>query len=92
MSVKKELRNLDIFIKGIKTGKVSLIDTIPTACKLAQAVFEAKKGAYEQTKEVEKVEKLAERFLRELNRIVPKANVFEGTGIEPKKSDVYDES
>lgn len=88
MSAKKELQNLDIFIERIKTGKVSLIDTIPTACKLAVAVFEAKKGAYEQTKEVEKVEKLAERFLRDLDRIVPEANLFEGTGLKHKKGRV----
>jgi len=66
-----------------------LIDTIPIACKLAQAVFVAKKGAYEQTEEVED---LAKRFLQKIHNIVPKANVFEGTGIEPKKSGVYDES
>lgn len=88
MSAKKELRNLDIFIKGIKTDKVTLINTIPVACELAQAVFAAKKGDYEKT-ETEKVEKLAERFLRKLNGIVREANIFEGTGLKPKKGRVY---
>ncbi len=85
MNAEKELRNLDIFIKGIKTDKVTLIDTIPIAYKLARAVDEAKACAYEQTKEVED---LVERFLRKLDNIVREANLLEGTSVERKKGRV----
>jgi len=78
MSEQKKLKKVTEAIERIKTGKVSMIDTIPTACKLARAVFEAKKGAYKQEKELEKIERLAMRFLQDLNRIVPEANLLEG--------------
>ena len=84
MTEQKKLKKVTEAIERIKTGKVSLVDTIPIACKLARAVFKAKKAAYKQTKEVEK---LAVRFLQDLNRIVPEGNLLEG--IDIKKGHVY---
>jgi len=78
-------KKLEIFIKGVKTDKIDLIDTISIAYELTVAVFKAEKDASEHSKEVKD---LAEKFLRKLDGIVPKANLLEGTGLKRPKGHV----